>query len=251
MNNKENVVEIDLLQLAKVLWHRAWAIILAMVVFGAVAFSYAFFLITPQYQASAMLYVNNSSFSVGSTSVSLADLNASQSLVKTYAVILKTRSTLNEVIDRANLSYTYEQLYEMVEAAPVNSTEVFEIRVTSTDPYEAERIANTIAELMPEKISDIVEGSSVRIVDHAVVPAKKSAPSLSRYAAIGLLLGFVLSCGVIIVMELLDEQIRNEDYLLQNYDLPVLATVPDLLSNTSDSGYYKRRSDASAGKGAR
>lgn len=251
MNNKENVVEIDLLQLAKVLWHRAWAIILAMVVFGLAAFSYAFFLITPQYQASAMLYVNNSSFSVGSTSVSLADLNASQSLVKTYAVILKTRSTLNEVIDRANLSYTYEQLYEMVEAAPVNSTEVFEIQVTSTDPYEAERIANTIAELMPEKISDIVEGSSVRIVDHAVVPAKKSAPSLSRFTAIGLLLGFVLSCGVIIVMELLDEQIRNEDYLLQNYDLPVLATVPDLLSNTSDSGYYKRHSDTAAGKGAR
>ena len=37
----------------------------------------------------------------------------------------------------------------MIEAGAVNSTEVFEIQVTSADPEEAERIANCIAELLP------------------------------------------------------------------------------------------------------
>ena len=78
-NSTDNEMVIDLVQLAKALWHRAWAILLAMVVFGAAAFSYAYFLITPLYKASAMLYVNNSSLSVGSTKVDLSDLNAAQS----------------------------------------------------------------------------------------------------------------------------------------------------------------------------
>lgn len=240
MDKKENVMEIDLLRLAKALWHRAWAIILAMVLFGAAAFSYAYFLITPLYQASAMLYVNNSSISVGSTSVSLSDLSAAQSLVDTYIVILKTRTTLEDVIEQAELDYSYKELYDMISAGAVNSTEVFQIVVTSPNPWEAEKIANTIAELLPDKISNIVEGSSVRIVDYAVVPPVKSSPSISRYTAMGLLLGLVVSCGIIILRELFDEQIREEDFLLQNYDLPMLAVVPDLLTSGKSSGkdYY-------------
>lgn len=230
MEEKENVMEIDLLQLAKTLWRRAWTIILVTLLFGAAAFSYAKLFITPLYQARAMMYVNNSSITVGSTSVSLADLSAAQSLVDTYTVILKTRTTLEEVISRAELDYTYEELYGMITAASVNSTEVFEIVVTSASPREAEKIANTIAELLPEKISDIVEGSSVRIVDHAVVPSEKSSPNISRCTAIGMLLGAVLVCGIIILRELLDEQIRSEDFLLETYNLPVLAVVPDLLT---------------------
>lgn len=48
-----------------------------------------------------MMYVNNSSISVGSTQVNLSDLTAAQSLVETYMVILKTRGTLEEVIKEA------------------------------------------------------------------------------------------------------------------------------------------------------
>ena len=238
-NSTDNEMVIDLVQLAKALWRRAWAILLAMVIFGAAAFSYAYFLITPLYKASAMLYVNNSSLSVGSTKVDLSDLNAAQSLVDTYIVILKTRTTLEEVIDAAGLSYDYETLSDMIEAGAVNSTEVFSIEVTSPDPQEAEKIANTIAELLPDRIAEIVDGSSVRIVDYAVVPSQKASPSLSRYTLLGLLLGAVVSCGVIVLMVLFDEQIRDEDYVRETFDLPLLAAVPDLTAKGGGNYYYR------------
>ena len=238
-NSTDNEMVIDLVQLAKALWRRAWAILLAMVVFGGAAFSYAYFLITPLYKASAMLYVNNSSLSVGSTKVDLSDLNAAQSLVDTYIVILKTRTTLEEVIEAAGLSYDYETLSKMIEAGAVNSTEVFSIEVTSPDPAEAEKIANTIAELLPDRIAEIVDGSSVRIVDYAVVPGQKSSPSLSRYTLLGLLLGAVVSCGVIVLRVLFDEQIRDEDYVRETFDLPLLAAVPDLTAKGGGNYYYR------------
>ena len=236
---QDNEMVIDLVQLAKALWRRAWAILLAMVIFGAPAFSYAYFLITPLYKASAMLYVNNSSLSVGSTKVDLSDLNAAQSLVDTYIVILKTRTTLEDVIEAAGLSYDYETLSKMIEAGAVNSTEVFSIEVTSPDPAESEKIANTIAELLPDRIAEIVDGSSVRIVDYAVVPSHKASPSLSRYTLLGLLLGAVVSCGVIVLMVLFDEQIRDEDYVRETFDLPLLAAVPDLTAKSTGDYYYR------------
>ncbi len=238
-NKSNDYYEIDLMQIFRALWHHLWAIVLAAALAGFALFFYASFLITPLYQAKALMYVNNSSISVGGTSVSISsgELTAAQSLVETYSVILKTRLTLNEVIEEVNLSYTYEQLYNMIEVGAVNSTEIFSITVTSSSPQEAEEIANTVADILPDKIADIVDGSSVRIVDYAVVPAAKSSPSITRYTAIGVFVGVALACAVIIIKEMTDTQIHNEEYLLQNYDLPVLAVIPDLFSS-GGGGYY-------------
>lgn len=234
-------VEIDLLALARALWRRAWAVILAMLIGGAAMFSYASFLITPLYQAKALMYVNSSSLSVGNTklSISQAELSAAQSLVDTYIVILNSRTTLNDVIKEAEVPYTYEQLSSMISAQAVNATEVFEVVVTDANPQEAEKIANVIADILPNKIAAIVEGSSARIVDYAVVPSQKSSPNITKLTAMGLLAGFVLSAAVIIVLELMDETIHDEDYLAQNFDLPVLAAIPDMLNGGKDKGYYK------------
>ena len=240
-NRNDDEMEIDLLKLAKALWRRAWAIMLAAVIFGGAALTYTAIFVTPLYKAEALMYVNSSNISVGGAKVSISqgELTAAQSLIKTYAVILSTRTTLNDVIEQSGVSYTYEELKEMISAQSVNSTEVFSITVTSPSPREAEMLANTIARILPEKISAIVEGSSARIVDYAVETAKKASPSLSKNALIGAMLGFVLACGIVVIMELTYEQIHDSDYLIQTYDIPVLAVIPDLLSATSTNDYYQ------------
>ena len=231
--------EIDLLKLAAALWRKAWAIVLAVVLFATAALGYTAFFVTPLYEATALMYVNSSSISVGSTKVSISqgELSAAQSLVKTYIVILNTRSTLEEVIAQSGVPYTYEELSEMVSAESVNSTEVFGITVTSPDPTEAELLANTIAQILPERIASVVEGSSARIVDYAVAPSEKASPSLRKNTLIGALLGAVLSCGIIIVAELLDDKLQDADELAREYNIPVLTVVPDLLSRKGEKYY--------------
>ncbi len=239
-NNGSDVI--DLLEVAKALLHRWWALVLAVVIFGAAAFGYTYFLIDPLYQSSTLLYVNNSDISLGATSftISNADLTAAQKLVNTYVVILKSRTALSEVIEEAGLNYSYEELKDMISAAAVNSTEVFEVVVTSKDPAEAERIANTIANVLPEKIADIVSGSDVRIVDYAVIPSHRSSPSYTRNTAIGMLLGLVLSAAAVILAGMFDDNIRSEDYLAQAYpDIPLLAVIPDMVGGKHSGGYYR------------
>lgn len=259
--NNNGIVEIDLLKLLKALWRQIWLVILAMLVAGGIAFTYAQYMVTPLYKAGAMLYVNNASLSVGGTKVSIssADLSASQSLVDTYLVILNTRGTLNEVIQEAGLDCSYETLKGMIEATAVDSTEVFRVEVTSSDPAQAELIANTVARVLPERIADIVEGTSAKVVDYAVTPSSRYFPSLTRYTAIGILIGAVLSCGYIALRELLDDQIRSEKDLGEHYlQIPVLAAIPDMTNDDSEHytydtyrGYGKQKyekKDAAQGK---
>lgn len=241
MIEKDNEIEIDLLELLRELLSKWWILLFSAIICGGLALLVSIVLITPLYQASALMYVNNTDASQNNSSntISNSDLAAAQKLVDTYVVILKSRATLEEVLDRTGLDYTYEELENMVSASGVNSTEIFKIVVTSKDPAEAEMIANTITEVLPDKISNIVVGSDVRTVDYAVAPAHRSSPSYSRNTLIGILLGLVLSAGLIIVIYLTDENIRSEDYLTQNYpDIPLLAVIPDMTSSRHSGGYY-------------
>lgn len=246
--NENEEVEIDLMRLAKALWDKALVIVLVTVLFAGIALSGTILFITPTYEAEALMYVNSSNVSLGSTklSISTSELSAAQSLIKTYSVILNTRSTLNEVIAQSGVSYTYEDLKTMISAESVNSTEVFSVKVTSTSPTEAELIANTIAKVLPEKISSIVEGSSVRIVDYAVTPTHRASPSMSKNTVLGALIGAVLACGVVIVLELMDDKIHDSDYLLQTYNIPVLAVIPDLLTNKAENNAYAKSAEQRA-----
>jgi len=244
--------EIDILKLLRALWKKAWLIAISMAVAGVLCLSYAAIFVTPQYKSTAMMYVNNSSISEGAASFTISEMNAAKSLLDIYVIILESRATLEEVIEQADLDYTYPELNDMVEAASVNDTEVFRITATSPDPEEAERIVDTIVEILPDRIADIVDGSSVRVVDNAVRPTVRSSPSYTRYAVIGVVLGAVISCVAVVVLELLDTTVRDEDYLRRTFGLPVLAVVPVVYASRKSacktcSRLHYRRPDSETG----
>ena len=254
---KENEeIEIDLLALIKTLWRKALVIILVAVLMAAAVFAVTLFFIEPSYDATAAIYVNNSSFSFGSTSFSISssELSASNSLVSTYIFILKSRTTLEDVISKAGLDYTYEQLGDMITTEAVAGTAAFNVTVRSPSPTEAELIANTVAQVLPERISEIVDGSSVRIVDYAIVPAHRAAPSYAKNTVIGFLIGAFLAAGIVTVRYIVDEQndvaIHSVDDLRQMYpDIKVLAMIPDMRLSEK-KGYYYSSYYGDGGKGA-
>ena len=246
MNNRNNdVMEIDLLKLFSALWRRALVIILVALLAASAAFAVTLFFIEPTYQATASFYVNNSSISIGSMnySISAGELSASSTLVNTYIYILKSRTTLEDVIEKGDLPYTYVQLNNMITTKTVANTAAFDVTVTSGSPTESEHIANTIATVLPERITEIVDGSSVRIVDYAIVPAHRAGPSYSKNLMIGFLVGAVLAAGIITVRFLIDEQndvvIHSSDELRELYpDIKVLALIPDMRLSEKKGYYY-------------
>ena len=232
---------IDLLHIIKSLVKRAWVVALVGLLGGVVGMLISSVVISPTYSSSIMLYVNNSSFSLGNTSFSISssEITAAQSLVKTYGEILINRTTLERVIEKADVSYSYKELSRMITSAPSNDTEIMRVTVTTEDPYEASKIANCIAEVLPVRISEIIDGASMEVVDSAIPNLEKVAPNITRYTAIGLFLGVLISIIAISIAAVVDDTIHDEEYVLQTYDYPILAKVPDLLnSGAKQYGYY-------------
>lgn len=178
--NAKKYYTIDLLHIFKFLWRKIWIVILAALLAASVGFGLSAFLIKPTYSSTIMLYVNNSSFSLGNTSFSISssEITAAQSLVKTYGEILDNRTTLERVIEKAKVDYTYEDLHKMIASGSSNDTEIMYVTVTTNDPYEAAKIANCIAEVLPVRIAEIIDGASMEVVDSAVPNLRKVAPAL-------------------------------------------------------------------------
>jgi len=239
LKNHEEL-EIDLKRLFSALLDKAWLIGIVSILCAVIAFAGTFFFITPTYQSSAMFYVNNTDISMGNTTLTLtpSDISASRGLVDTYIVILKTRETLLDVIDYADVDISYSALRGMIQAAAVDETEVFRVTVTSTDPYEAEKLANAIAYVLPKRISIIIEGSSAKVVDAAVVASAPSSPSYTKNTMLGFLVGLVLAAGVVVVLQLLDVTIRTEEDITQSCKHPVLAAIPDMTVHGKGGSYY-------------
>lgn len=228
-NEKSNVNSedtIDLRRLFSAIVRKLWAIVLAAVIGAGAAFLGTFYFISPQYRSSALFYVNGNSLSVGS--ISLSDITAAKDLVNSYIVILKSRETLNAVIDYADLDYKYGQLSGMISASSVNDTEIFQVYVTSTDPNEAEKIANAIAYILPKRIEGIIDGATAKIVDYAVAPSAPFAPNYSKNTVMGLLAGAALALAFVVIQDILDITIRTGDDLTNVTSLPVLAAIPDM-----------------------
>ena len=251
-NNKsqpgKDVFEIDLIAFAQACLRNIILIIIVAALFAGMMFAYARYGVTPMYKTSALIYVNNNRLSLGAIDsvISTSDISAAKSLVNTYIVILKTRTTLEEVISRSGVGYSYGALSRMISAEAVDNTEIFRVTVSGSDPVETELIANTICDVLPDAISDVVDGSAVRIVDYAVVPTSSYAPSCTKYAFIGLAVGALLAVAYVFINFISDDIVHGEDDITSEFDIPLLAGIPDLAERSSggyDYGYgYSRKS---------
>ena len=243
--------EIDLFAIFKALWNRVWIILLVAVVFGVGGFAYAKTQIAPTYSANTMLYVNTSStLSLSSYKVSSADLNTASSLVSRYLVILKSKTCLNGIIAEAGISgkYTVSQLSGMISARAVDETEIINVTVTCHDAQEAADIANAIAVVLPQNINSIIEGTDARVIDRAEVNNNQVAPSYTRYAIIGGVIGLIAAVAVIVILELMDDLIHDDEYVIQTYsDIPLLAAIPDLTLHADKYNYRYGTKDRQMG----
>lgn len=239
-----NEESIDLTKLIRIIWKKIWLVVGGAVAGAVLALLVTVFFISPKYQSSVMFYVNNNSVSLGDAALSItsSDISASRGLVESYIVILNARETLLDVIDYAEVDLNCVELGGMLTAAAVSDTEIFRVVVTSEDPQEAAKIADAIAYILPKRISSIIEGTSAKIVDSAVVATAPSSPSYFRNVLVGILAGMFLSAGPIVLWAIWDTTIRSEEDILQNCGYPVLAAVPDMeaVSKNGHSYSYDR-----------
>lgn len=236
---EEDAVSIELLPLVNAVLRQWLVVLIVTVLFGLATFVGTKLFVTPTYRAGFTAYVNNRTDSEQQTALSNADLSASRYLTYTYAQIINSRSVLETAAEQAGLDYTYSQLSSMVSTSIMSDTEIIAVYVTSPDPAVSKTLADAIAEVAIVQVSNIVDGSSMRIIDEAVLPSSVYSPSYTKNAVIGAALGLLLIVGVIVLREILDDRVKDEESLESRFGIPILGTIPNTSAAAkSGNNYY-------------
>ena len=180
-------MEMDLGGLLRAL-RRHMALLLLAAVFGAaVSLVGTFLLVTPQYPSTVTLYVN--------------ETKSAKDLADSFEVIVKMRESLMEVIREAQLNTNHGQLQKQIEVTQMLETDFFHVTVSGHDPYEAQRIAAAIGQILPGQVARIMEGTTVKVVGEAIAAARPSSPNYPNNALLGAALGLLLGLGAVLWKE--------------------------------------------------
>ena len=218
--------EIDVVVLMRIIWHRIGIIILAAFFMASLFGVLTRFFIAPTYQSGFTAFINNKSEAGTQTSVSNADTSAAESLANTYAEILRSRPMLESAAKKAMIDKSYRELNGMVSTRIQDNTQLVNVSVTAKSPEESYYLAKAISEMAPDYMSDIVEGSSMKIVAKPVKNLQKVGPSLSRNCMIGGLIGLLLSVIYAIYLEIMDTRIKSSEELEEAYGYFVVGSIP-------------------------
>ena len=227
--------EIDLREVMGILLHRLWVIVGATIVGALLAFIGTALFVTPQYAASASLYVYNTG---NRETITQSDITTSQKLVETYIVIMQSEAVVDKVVEETALGYTAKEIREMFSASSINNTEVFRITIQNPKPEHAQLIANTFLEIAPDEIMRVVKAGAVETVDAAALPTAPVSPNKTRNALIGGLLGLLASAAVVVLKGLVDTTVKTAEDVKKVTELPIIGFIPTFNAATGKKITY-------------
>ena len=239
---EKDEIQIDLWALFLELLKKLWLIILVGLIVGSIAFVAAKIWIKPVYRSGFTAYVNNQQQQGSKDYLTNSDLQAAQSLVHTYEQIIQSNTILMAAADSLGLDESYASIKKKVSTQIKENTEIITVYVVSTNPEYAYDMATAIAKIAPKYMANIVDGSSMKIIDYPEMPQDRYKPNYKMYAIIGFLAGALLVVIIIIIRFMTDDKVKSDSEVEAHFSLPILGVIPDISTiSKHGSGYYEYR----------
>ncbi|MCW1929087.1 YveK family protein [Bhargavaea beijingensis] len=237
---------ISLQDLFKTLKKRLWLIVMSTVIAATIAGIISFLVMTPIYQASTQILVNQTERQ--SEAFTSQDIQTDLQLINTYNVVIKSPAILNKVIEELGLDETAASLNSRVTVNSEQNSQVVNVTVQDSNQKQAVEIANTIANVFEQEIPQLMNVDNVNILSPAVMPANPSPvkPDPMLNMAIGAVIGLMVGVGIAFLLEFLDTTVKTEDDIEELTGLPVIgmiSQIPDSEVNMSNIVRTRRRRD--------
>ncbi|MED0977716.1 Wzz/FepE/Etk N-terminal domain-containing protein [Bacillus paranthracis] len=207
-----------------------------VIAFGAAIVSaiISFFFMTPIYQSSTQILVNQkkqegSMFQAGEVQTNIQ-------LTNTYKVIIKSPVILDQVKEKLNLNLTVQELIGKIDVTNERESQVLSVTAQDKSPKMARDIANMTAEIFKEEVAKIMSVDNVTVLSKAEVTEKQSPvkPSPMLNVAIAFVVGLMVSIGFAFLLEYLDNTVKKEEDVEKLLGLPVLGIVARMDEETAN-----------------
>ncbi len=252
--------EITFAHLYKVLKKSLLIMLISAVIVGALGALYTAFVVKPTYKATSSFWVNNTTAGADYTSqaqtAAASVIAASCIELSTHEKLARTaveKYQLTEKLGMENDNQTVNYVKNSISAYKLNEdTLLFYISVTTADKEATYTIMNAVKDVVPEVVEELnsfkfdVEdkrGDFISLTDYPYsidsVQTIKTSP-----VKIALILAVVAAIVVYIiyfVISLLDSSVYGEETIKENFEQPLIGTIPSWRSGDDNERTSKRK----------
>ena len=236
-NKQDDEVEIDLLEIFNVLKSKFLILLTAGLLVGCLCGLFTKFVMTPVYTSTSSILV----LSKETTLTSLADIQLGTSLTSDYTVLIKCTPVLEQVIKNLDLDMDSDALRKSISIENPSDSRILEISVQNTDPEQAKKIVDEIANVASNYIGDKMEVIPPKIIEIANLPTVQASPSMKKNVVMGFILGVVAAAAIVVVITIMDDTLKSEDDIAKYLGISVLAVVPDRKDYVHYKGKKRRK----------
>lgn len=185
----------------------------------------SYFFLTPIYQASTQLLVNQSRSE--QTMYSPSEVQTNLQLINTYNVIIKSPAILDIVAEELDINISAAELNGKITVGSAKDSQVLNISVEDSNPTNAANIANKVADVFQTEIVKIMNVDNVSILAKATVAENPAPikPNPKLNIAIALVVGLMAGVGLAFLLEYFDNTIKTEQDIEKTLEIPVLGVI--------------------------
>lgn len=247
---------IDLVRLAVYILKRIWLVILC----AAIGFGVMYYRASKApdtYTASGTMFVTNSNpnlVNYGYTSTS--DISSAVQLVNIYSEVVKSETVMQRVLeyviepagengneDDVLLSQKYPGLTtsfvrNAISMKSIHETPMVQVSCTTMDPKLSTDICNSVLQVAPGAIKDVVAAGEAKAQDFAVVPVLSNGRDDKKQGLLGGMSGAVLACALLTLLFMMNHQVEKPGEITDHYTPPILSYIRRTKGSEKDAGAY-------------
>ena len=175
------------------------------------------------------------------------ELTISRTLIPSLVELLQKKDFANKVAKQVNeemgTNVTSDYIINSARYSINDETLIIDFRCSSTSKKLAYTVAKTISEKAPNYVEGKLNRANMNVVDSVTKDVFTTSRTDYKLAAvIAFAVIAVLTVLVCLIIELLDNRVKNVDDLTEHFDYPVLGTIPDFYSHSrKEKGYYGKQ----------
>lgn len=218
----------ELKEYAKIITKKWWLILGIVIIVVAITGIKNYLFTTPIYSANAKLIVNQSSSEGTNAAPSVGTVQTSIYLINSYKEIIKSAAIMNKVVEQfPDLGASAVKISSGISVTSANNSQVMNLTYQDQSYEKAANIVNAVSKVFQEQIPLIMKIDNITILTEADTTANPYPINLNPIMNIfiSLIVSLILSIGLVLLLEYLDDTLKTESELMEILDIPVLAVV--------------------------
>lgn len=212
---------LEIREILKILRKRILIVLIIPIIFSIVGGTLKYYFYEPVYEAQLSLIVGvNQNYKIDPS-----EINFYQSILNTFIQIAKSSGVAEKAAQKLNDGTSAEGLQSGINIVPQGNTQMLIMSFRSNDPKDSVKKVEVMSQTFIEESSRMLTSGKLQIMDGAKLPLSPINSRGLRDIKIPFLLGLVISIGIALFMEMLDNTIKDEEDVEKYLGIPTMGII--------------------------